>query len=303
MNPQTACRTQLSPGETHLLQASVKSRPYFVLNKLCYLLISTSTTKTMKRILSICVIAAVTAMSMSCQKSGTQQDAPAVEAAVVSDNMLTEEEKAAGWELLFDGSTLDGWKRFNHDTIGPLWSVKEGMIVCDGQGLGEGTANIGGSLITTRPFGNFELSVEWKISPGGNSGIIYHVVEGPKYKHDYETGPEFQVIDDGGWKDQLGDAQKAGSNYDMYPASATKKVNPVGEWNTARLIYNNGHVEHWLNGEKVVEFDESSADFTERYKKSKWVDYPDWNKFKSGAIALQDHGAPVYYRNIKIKAL
>ena len=89
----------------------------------------------------------------------------------------------------------------------------------------------------------------------------------------------------------------------MYAASATKKVNPVGEWNTARLIYKNGHVEHWLNGEKVVEFDESSADFTERYKKSKWVDYPDWNKFKSGAIALQDHGAPVYYRNIKIRAL
>lgn len=216
---------------------------------------------------------------------------------------MTDDEKAAGWELLFDGSTLEGWKRFNHDTIGPLWTVQDGAIMCNGEGLGEGTANIGGSLITTREFGNFELALEWKLSPGGNSGIIYHVVEDPKYKYDYETGPEFQVMDDGGWKDELQEAQKAGGSYDMYPALASKKLNPVGEWNTARLIYNNGHVEHWLNGEKVVEFEEGSADFNERYKKSKWVDHPDWNKFKSGAISLQDHGAPVYYRNIKIRAL
>jgi len=246
-----------------------------------------------------------TLFSMSCQKSNTQQEATSADStpAVVSMNTLTDEEKAAGWELLFDGSTLNGWKRFNHDTIGPLWTVQEGMIVCDGQGLGEGTANIGGSLITTRPFGNFELSVDWKLSPGGNSGIIYHVVEDKKYKHDYETGPEFQVMDDGGWKDPLNEAQKAGSSYDMFEAPATKKLNPVGEWNTARLIYNNGHVEHWLNGEKVVEFEEGSPEFQERYKKSKWVDYPDWNKFKVGAISLQDHGAPVYYRNIKVRAL
>jgi 3-keto-disaccharide hydrolase len=241
----------------------------------------------------------------SCQKSSPSQDATAVDTAqVVSTmNVLSEQEKAEGWELLFDGNSLNGWKRFNHDTIGPLWTVQEGVIVCDGQGLGEGTADIGGSLITTRSFGNFELSIDWKLSPGGNSGIIYHVVEDPKYKHDYETGPEFQIMDDAGWKDELKEAQKVGSNYDMYPAAPTKKVNAVGEWNNARLVYNNGHVEHWLNGEKVVEFDEGSPDFTERYKKSKWVDYPDWNKVKSGAISLQDHGAPVYFRNIKIKAL
>lgn len=251
---------------------------------------------------SIAVLAAI--LSVSCQKSSMQQETTSdTTAAVAMENILTDEEKAAGWELLFDGSTLNGWKRYNHDTIGPLWSVQQGAIMCDGQGLSEGTANIGGSLITTRPFGNFELTTEWKLSPGGNSGILYHVVEGTKYEHDYETGPEFQVMDDTGWKDSLREEQKVGSNYDMFAAPATKKVNPVGEWNTARLIYNNGHVEHWLNGEKVVEFEESSPDFTKRYKKSKWVDHPDWNKFKSGAISLQDHGAPVYYRNIKIRAL
>ena len=157
--------------------------------------------------------------------------------------------------------------------------------------------------MTLKQYGNFELTAEWKISPGGNSGIIYHVIEKPEYKHDYETGPEYQVMDDGGWKGELNDAQKAGSNYDMHAASATKKLMPVGEWNSSKIVYNNGHVEHWLNGEKVVEFQEDDADFQERYKKSKWVDYPGWNKYKTGSISLQDHGAPVYFRNIKIRAL
>lgn len=239
----------------------------------------------------------------SCQKSGTQQETSATDTSVTVENQLTEEEKSAGWELLFDGKTLDGWERFNQDTVGPLWSVQNGVIVCDGEGLGEGTDDMGGSLITKRKFGNFELSVDWKLSPGGNSGILYHVVEDPKYQHDYETGPEFQLMDDGGWDGELRDEQKVGGNYDMYAATNDKKVNAPGEWNTARLVYNDGHVEHWLNGEKVLEFDEGSSDFKERFSKSKWVEYPDWNKSKTGSISLQDHGAPVYFKNIKIKAL
>jgi hypothetical protein len=236
----------------------------------------------------------------SCQKPA-QEDSAATE---VAANTLTEAENADGWELLFNGTSLDGWKRYNHDTIGPLWSVKDGMIICDGSGLGEGSGAMGGSLTTTRSFGNFELSVDWKISPGGNSGILYHVVESPEYGHDYETGPEYQVMDDGGWTgDKLRPAQLAGSNYDMFEAPATKKVMPVGEWNNSKIIYNNGHVEHWLNGEKVVEFEEGSEEYNNRYQSSKWVEYPGWNKFKEGAISLQDHGAPVYYRTIKIKSL
>lgn len=235
----------------------------------------------------------------SCQKPISQQEA-VTDTAI---NTLSEDEKVAGWELLFDGSTLNGWKRYNQDTIGPLWTVKEGMIVCDGTGFGEGTANVGGSLVTTRQFGNFELTTEWKLSSGGNSGILYHVIEDSLYKHDYETGPENQVIDDNGWEGELREAQKSGSNYDMFEAPPTKKLMPVGEWNTAKIVYNNGHVEHWLNGEKVVEFEEDSDAYKERYKKSKWVDYPGWNKSKTGSISLQDHGAAVYYRNLKIRAL
>ncbi|MEO5602959.1 MAG: DUF1080 domain-containing protein [Cyclobacteriaceae bacterium] len=240
--------------------------------------------------------ALLTSFIISCR---SPQDSSALK----DPNTLTPEEIADGWQLLFDGKTLDGWKRFNQDTIGPLWSVQDGSILCNGQGLTEGTANIGGSLITTRKFNNFELILDYKVTKGGNSGVLYHVVEAPEFKFDYESGPEFQLMDDSGWEGDLREEQKAGGNYDMYAASASKKVNPAGEWNTARIIYYDGHVEHWLNGDKVLEFEEDSDDFRERYNKSKWKDYPAWNKAKTGVISLQDHGAPVYFRNIRIKEL
>jgi len=254
----------------------------------------------MQKLFNYAAVAIIGLLSVACSKPA-QQETTSDES---TPNMLTEAEKSAGWQLLFDGSTLDGWKRYNRDTIGPLWSVKEGAIICDGTGFGEGSGDIGGSLMTTQSFGNFELTAEWKISPGGNSGILYHVVEGADLGADYHTGPEYQVMDDDGWQGgELMPAQKVGSNYDMFNAPTTKKVMPVGEWNTSKIVYNNGHVEHWLNGEKTVEFEEGSEEYNQRYQKSKWVDFPSWNKFKSGAISLQDHGAPVYFRSIKIKSL
>ena len=254
----------------------------------------------------LCTMTVVGLALLSCnrQKSAESTESTDAGGEQVQPNTLTAQQKEEGWQLLFDGRTLDGWKRFNRDTIGPLWSVRGGAILCDGEGLGEGSGAMGGSLVTTRQFSNFDLIADFKLSVGGNSGILYHVVEDPKYRYDYETGPEYQVLDDGGWAgDELKDSQKAASSYDLYPASPSKKLNPAGEWNTARIVYNNGHVEHWLNGEKVLEYDESSEDFANRKNNSKWVDYPDWHKSKSGAISLQDHGAPVYYRNIRIREL
>lgn len=259
----------------------------------------------MKRINYLpCILAVFLTAFVSCTTQKESANADAIDAQTTNiPNSLTPEQVAEGWQLLFDGETLTGWKRFNRDTIGPLWRVENGAILCDGEGLGEGSGEMGGSLITTREFKNFDLVLDYKLSEGGNSGILYHVVEDPKYKYDYETGPEFQLLDDAGWKGDLREEQKAGSNYDMFAASDSKKVNPAGEWNTARIVYYDGHVEHWLNGEKVVEFDEDSDDFRARYENSKWKEFPDWNKSKSGAIALQDHGAPVYFRNIRIKEL
>ncbi|MDF1575839.1 MAG: DUF1080 domain-containing protein [Bacteroidales bacterium] len=217
-----------------------------------------------------------------------------------------EAEQADEWISLFDGETLDGWKRYNADEIGPLWTVEEGAIKCDGRGHGEGSPESGGSLITLQTFGNFELELEWKISEGGNSGILYHVVEKPEYSHAYVTGPEYQVMDDpaGAVSEEMLN-KRAGSNYDMYAAPSFKKLNPVGEWNTAGIVYKDGKVEHWLNGEKVVEFDENSEDYKEKFNKSKWSsgDYPFWNTYKEGSIGLQDHGAAVWYRNIRIREL
>ncbi len=218
----------------------------------------------------------------------------------------TEMETASEWISLFDGETLNGWKRYNAKEIGPLWIVEDGSIKCEGTGHGESSGEFGGSLMTLETYGNFELEIEWKISAKGNSGIIYHVVENQKYSHAHATGPEYQVADDPPVTgDRSKDNKKTGANYDMYAAPATKKLKPVMQWNTSKIVYKDGKVEHWLNREKVVEFDENSNDFTERYNKSKWSsgDYPDWNTFKEGSIALQNHGAAVWYRNIRIRRL
>ena len=245
--------------------------------------------------------------TMSCTRP-EKQESIAKDSTITKDSTtvlytLTDQERTEGWELLFDGRTLDGWKLYNRDTIGPLWSVQGGAIIFDSKNVSKENKDVQ-SLVSIRQFGNFDLQLEWKISTGGNSGVLYHVVEDPKYKFSYETGPEYQVLDDIGWTGEtLRPTQLSGSSYDMYPAPVSKKILPAGEWNTARIVYNNGHVEHWMNGEKIIEFEEGNDDYKKRYKKSKWVEYPGWNKSKTGSISLQDHGSPVYYRNIRIKAL
>lgn len=206
------------------------------------------------------------------------------------------------WITLFDGQTLNGWKRYNADNIGSLWKVEDGTIVCYSEGGAEAEQN-GGSLITVEQFGNFELELDFKISPSGNSGIIYHIVEKPEYEHAYNTGPEYQLLDDKIWADSTTEFQTTASNYDMHPAPADKPMNPPGEWNTAKIVYDNGKVEHWLNGTKVLEFEEGSDDWKSRYERSKWVEYDGWCEYKKGSIGLQDHGHHTWFKNIRIRKL
>ena len=247
----------------------------------------------------IILFAAVSvSMLYSCKETGKEE---AKEEKTSEKASSPEQEE--GWISLFDGKTLHGWKQYGQKEITKMWGTEDGMIVCNGEGGGEADGRQRGSLITTEQFDNFELIVDWKISPEGNSGILYHIVEKPEYKHAYDTGPEYQLLDDVNFPSPVKDVQKTAAAYDMYPAKADKKLNPAGEWNTAKIVYDHGHVEHWLNGEKVLEYDVGSADWKARYEKSKWVNYPGWNQYKKGSIGLQDHGSKVWFKNIRIKKL
>ena len=219
-------------------------------------------------------------------------------------NVLTEAEKAEGWQLLFDGKTLDGWKDFNGETLTQPWHVVDGCIRANGDG-----SDLSGYIVTKKQYDNFILDWDWKLSYGGNSGMLYHVVEDPYFKVPYVTGPEYQLIDNEGWEatnapTKLEEWQKLGVDYAMYlPNPEVMSVNPQGEWNNSRIVFDNGHVEHYLNGKKILEFDAWTEDWFARKGSGKWEMAPEYGLARRGVICLQDHGYPASFRNIKIKDL
>lgn len=154
--------------------------------------------------------------------------------------------------------------------------------------------------MTVDEFDNFELAFDWKVSPQANSGIMFRVTE--EFDEPYKTGPEYQVIDDEGYPGDLKDVHFTGGVYDMY-VPTTKPVNPIGEWNSSRLIANKNHIEHWLNGIKVVDYELTSKDWKKRKDGGKWKDEPKYGMVTKGHIDIQDHGSEVWFRNILIKKL
>ncbi|MEI6715399.1 MAG: DUF1080 domain-containing protein [Verrucomicrobiota bacterium] len=209
-------------------------------------------------------------------------------AAFASDNTLTTEEQSSGWKLLFDGKDASQlWRGFKKETIPAGWVVADGALFRE---------NGGGDIISKEQFENFELSIEWKISPGGNSGIMFRVQETENTP--WKTGPEIQILDNVGGHDP----NKAGWMYALYPASvdATK---PVGEWNHFRFITQNGKCQHWMNGVKYVEYEIGSTDWDEKVAKTKFAQFPGFGKSPKGHICLQDHGNQVWFKNIKIRPL
>lgn len=220
-----------------------------------------------------------------------QEPLPAALASGTGLNTLSEEEKAEGWQLLFDGKSTEGWHSYLKEQI-EGWGVKDGMLTTPG---GQG------DIVTDNEYEHFELSLEWQIETQGNSGIFYYVVEKPEYPRMYETGPEFQIIDDENYPQALLESQKTGANSDVKAPSVLAAKAP-GEWNHTRILVNRGHVEHWLNGQKVVEYDLHSPAWKALVAKSKFADM-DYAKVHKGRIGLQDHGGPVAYRNIKIREL
>jgi hypothetical protein len=224
--------------------------------------------------------------------------AVAVSSCCSKQNQLTKEEIAGGWQLLFDGKTLDGWRNFNADTLAD-WHVVDGCIQAKGNG-----SDASGYIVTGKQYENFELYWEWKLSKGGNSGMLYHVVEGPEYKVPYVTGPEYQLIDEPNFDGELEEWQKLGVDYAMYlPGKSLMKVNPAGEWNNSKIVFDNGHVEHWLNGVKILEFEAWTDDWFARKNSGKWENAPEYGLAKKGVICLQDHGYPASFRNLKIREL
>lgn len=204
--------------------------------------------------------------------------------------MLSAEERAAGWRPLFDGVSLQGWRMY-HGGAPTGWRVASGVIE---RGAG------GGDLVTDQTFANFEVALDWKASPGGNSGILYRVDDAGE--HTYTTGPEMQVLDDERHLDGRSPLTSAGAVYGLYPA-ARGVAKPAGEWNEARIVVNGNRVEHWLNGTPVAKYDLGSAEWEGRVAASKFNEWKGYGRAKRGRIGLQDHGDQVSFRNIRILEL
>jgi hypothetical protein len=206
-------------------------------------------------------------------------------------NTLTSAERVAGWRLLFDGQSTSGWRGFRHASMPEGWKVIDGALTRD---------TAGGDVITTDRFSNFELALEWQIAPAGNSGIMYRVSEAAELT--FLSGPEMQVIDNAQNPDGGTAVTSAGACYALYGPSRDV-TRPAGSWNEVRLVASGSHIEHWLNGVKVVEYELGSADWFAKVQASMFRDVQTYGREPSGHIALQDHGDRVAYRSIKIKLL
>ena len=208
-------------------------------------------------------------------------------------NTLTTAERAAGWRLLFDGTTTAGWHVYGAGAV-VGWDIADGALIALGQGGGH-------DIVTNDEFENFDLLIDWKLSARANSGIFFNVVE-QGHEAIYASGPEYQLIDDDGWPSRLEDWQRTGANYAMHPPLA-RAAKSVGEWNHTRIFVNRGHVEHWLNGVKTADYQMWAPEWEKLRAAGKWKDFPGYGRAKKGKLGLQDHGNKVWFRNIKVRTL
>jgi hypothetical protein len=207
--------------------------------------------------------------------------------------MTTPENHEAGWRPLLDGSTADAWRGFKRDGLPAGWQVVDGALT---------RVAPGGDIVTREQFRDFELALEWKVAPGGNSGVFYRVSEAADLESVWQSGPEVQVLDDARHRDGTRPETSAGACYGLYPAPRGV-VRPAGEWNELRILVQGSRVEHWLNGRRVVSYELGSPEWERRVRQSKFARLPRYGREPRGHIALQDHGDWVAYRNIRIRVI
>ena len=207
-----------------------------------------------------------------------------------------------GWTPLFDGQTLAGWSKYGGGEVGKGWKVENGELYLDATNKANWGDEDGGDIVTDEEYENFHFKTEWKISPNGNSGIIFLVHESPEFEQTYHTGLEMQVLDNDGHPDAKIVSHRAGDLYDLI-VSSQETVKPVGEWNQAEVIVNQGKLDLILNGVTVVSTTLWAPEWEALVAGSKFKDMPGFGKYKKGKIALQDHGDVVHYRNLVIKKL
>jgi hypothetical protein len=226
--------------------------------------------------------AVVLALSLAPQPGVGAKPAP---------NTLTAAEKAAGWQLLFDGTSLDAWRGYRRETLPESgWELKDGAL--------RTVAKVKGvELITRKKFNDFEFAWEWRVAPGGNNGVKYLVTE----ERPQSPGHEYQMIDDAGYPGKLGPNHLTADFYDVLPAAADKPIRPAGEWNTSRIVVRGARVEHWLNGKNVLTYELGSAAVKAGVEKSKFKGHPGFGEKIAGHIMLTYHQDECWYRNLKIR--
>jgi hypothetical protein len=205
---------------------------------------------------------------------------------------LTAEQRAAGWRSLFDGSSLAGWRGYKNQSVPTGWKIVDGVLT---------KSTSVDDLVTRDQFGNFELAFDWKLTPGGNAGVFYRGTE--EYDHIYWSAPEYQLLDDARHPDGQSRLTSAGADYALYPSPAGI-VKPAGQWNSTLIVANGNRIQHWLNGQKLLEYEIGSPDWLAKVKASKFTAYPNYGKAPKGYIGIQgDHDGELSIRNMRIRVL
>ena len=234
------------------------------------------------------IISQLALVIAGCTQAG---NAPAV-ATSSGATTLTAEQRAAGWRSLFDGTSTSAWRGYKSPTFPAGWTIVDGVLTKSGSV---------GDLISKEQFGNFELALDWNLSPGGNAGIFYRGTE--EYDHIYWSAPEYQLLDDANHPDGKSRLTSAGAAYALYPSPAGI-VKPAGQWNSTLIVVNGNRVQHWLNGQRLLEYELASPDWEAKVKASKFVAYPNYGRAARGYIGIQgDHDGVLSLRNVRIREL